>query len=37
MENILELDLLKFSEFVADIIEETLGDNLRSQHTIKRF
>lgn len=32
MENILELDLLKFSEFVADIVEETLEDNLRSQH-----
>lgn len=32
MENILEVDLLKFSEFVADIVEETLEDNLRSQH-----
>ena len=32
MENILELDLLKFSEFVADIVEETLEDNLLSQH-----
>jgi len=32
MENILELDLLKFSEFVADIVEETLEDNLRSQN-----
>lgn len=32
MENTLELDLLKFSEFVADIVEETLEDNLLSQH-----
>lgn len=32
MENILEIDLLKFSEFVADIVEETLEDNLHSQH-----
>lgn len=32
MKNTLELDLLKFSEFVADIVEETLEDNLRSQH-----
>lgn len=32
MENTLELDLLKFSEFVADIVEETLENNLLSQH-----
>lgn len=32
MENILEFDLPRFSEFVADIVGETLEDNLRSQN-----